>query len=189
MDDSNPYAAPADLTASGGLDDAVSFFRDGKFLTVRDGAELPEVCLLTNEPADERAWRRKVRIAWTPPWVFLLLLVNLIVLLVVMLVTQKKAKITYSLSAASRSRIVFRRSIGFVLFLGFIGAIAFGIMSDSEAAAGIAFAAGLVSLIAALVFFMIANPVKVLKFKNGWFRIKGCSEDFLARLPEYPSPF
>ena len=37
----------------------------------------------------------------------------------------KDYKITYSLSAASRSRIVFRRSIGFVLFLGFIGAIAF----------------------------------------------------------------
>jgi hypothetical protein len=28
-----------------------------------------------------------------------------------------------------------------------------------------------------------------VKFKNGWFRIKGCSPDFLDTLPQHLSPF
>ena len=42
---------------------------------------------------------------------------------------------------------------------------------------------------ASLVFFAIANPVKAVKSRDGWFRIKGCSREFLATLPVQQSPF
>ena len=88
MSDINPYAAPADVATVAGVDCGVTFFRDGRFLVVRDGAELPETCVVTNEPADRGSWRKRVRITWTPSWVYVLILVNLIVLLIVALILE-----------------------------------------------------------------------------------------------------
>lgn len=189
MSEPNPYAPPADLQTLPAVDDGVRFFRDGRFLVVRDGAVLPEVCVITNEPTDSRNWRRRVKIAWTPPWVYALIIVNLIVLVIVSLIVQKKAQITYSLGSRARSRIVMRRSIGWILLLVCIGLFGAGVMAQTDEAMGITLTAAIVSLIASLILFVIANPVKVVKFKDGWFRIKGCSPEFLDTLPQHPSPF
>lgn len=189
MNDTNPYAAPADLQIHPAVDDGVRFFRDGRFLVVRDGAVLPEICVIHNEPAGSGTWRKQVKIAWTPPWVYALILVNLIVLVIVSLIVQKKAKITYSLGKRARARIVMRRSIGWILLLGCIGLFAAGVTSETSESMGIIVTAAIFSLIASLVLFVIANPVRVVKFKDGWFRIKGCSPDFLDTLPQHPSPF
>lgn len=186
--DSNPYAPPAETSLPPSPTSSVYYFCDGDYLVVRDGADLPPVCVRTNEPAGDGAWRKKVAIAWTPPWVFVLILVNILVLLIVALITQKKAKITYSLSTAARAAIVKKRGIGFFLLLATVVLVFLAFTWTSEFAwmCGLA---GLVSLIAALVFFVIANPIKVVKFRDGWFRIKGCSKEFLATLPVQLSPF
>jgi hypothetical protein len=187
--DINPYAPPAEASLPPSLPTSdVFFFRDGDFLVVRDGAVLPPVCLRTNEPAGEDSWRKKVTLTWSPPWVFLLILINILVMLVVMLAIQKKARITYSLCTAARAAIVRNRSIGFFLFLMALVLFyeAFTWTNELAAAAGLI---GVISLIVSLVYFVIADPVKVVKVNNGWFRIKGCSKGFLATLPELLSPF
>jgi len=191
MSDLNPYAPPTILAGATRLDESLRYFSDGKFLVVRDGAELPELCMLTNQPAGPGAWRKKVQIAWTPPWVFALILVNIIVVLVVMLLTQKKAKITYSLSAAGRGRIVRRRIIGLLLLAAAVGAVAFCILqADVPDWASVTIGLlGVVSFIASLIVLLMANPIKALKHKDGWFRIKGCSGEFLSTLPQHDSPF
>jgi hypothetical protein len=189
MSETNPYAAPADVQTIVDVDNGVKFFRDGRFLIVRDGAELPETCVVTNEPAESGSWRKRVKIAWTPPWVYVLILVNVIVLLIVAMIVQKKARITYSVGSRSRRKIVLRRSIGFVLFLLCVALFFFGATADTDEMVGIGILGGFAALIASLIFFVIANPVKVVKFKNGWFRIKGCSPDFLDTLPQHLSPF
>ena len=191
--EANPYAAPADLSAAPGIPDVALYFRDGNFLAVRNGAELPSVCMITNEAADSNAWRKKVSIAWTPPWVFITIFINIIVLLIVALLFQKKAKITYSLSRAARGRIVRKRRIGFVLLTMAIALVALAFMEISNGNSDMsALAIGsmsIVALIASLIVFAISNPVKVVKCRKGWFRIKGCSKEFLAGLPEYTTPF
>ena len=190
MSEINPYAAPADLATNPSLAPAGLYFSEGAFLVVRGGAELPEVCLITNQPLLQGAWRKKVQITWNPSWVFILILINIIVLVVVMLITQKKAKITYSLSADARGKILRRRNTGFVLLLVFVGALAYAIMQEGPGwISGVAGCTGAVSFITALVFFIIANPIKAMKHKEGWFRVKGCSKEFLDTLPRYPSPF
>jgi hypothetical protein len=186
--ENNPYAPPVQASQPLSPPGDVFFFREGDFLVVRDGAVLPTVCLRTNEPAGEGSWRMKVGIAWTPPWVFLLILLNILVLLIVALVTQKKAKITYSLSAAVRGSIVRKRGIGFFLLLAAVTLFYFGITSSYEST-GAYFQGGVAALIVALVFFVIANPLKVVKHREGWFGIKGCSKEFLETLPVYFYPF
>jgi len=186
--DINPYAPPAETSHPLPETSEVAFYCDGDFLVVRDGAELPPVCLRTNEPASEGSWRKKVTITWTPPWVFVLILVNILVLIIVALVTQKKAKITYSLCRQARASIVRKRSIGFFLLLAAVALVfmAFTWESEFALAAGLG---GLLFLIASLTFLAIADPIKVVKFRDGWFRIKGCSREFLATLPVRLSPF
>jgi len=186
--DTNPYAPPAENSlppslpgSSATLSSDVLFFRDGDFLVVRDGAELPAVCVRTNQRAGEGSWRKKVTIAWSSPWVFALILINILVVIIVMLVTQKKAKIIYSLSAEARAAIVNKRSIGFFLLVATVGLFVVAGMWANDLA-GFAILGGVVSLIASLVFFIIANPIKVAKYHDGWFRIKGCSKEFLASL-------
>ena len=102
---------------------------------------------------------------------------------------QKKARITYSVCSLVRRKIILRRSIGFVLLLSSIGLFFFGATADIDEMLGIVIASGFAAMIASLILFVIASPVKVVRFKNGWFRIKGCSPDFLDSLPEYLSPF
>ena len=189
MSENNPYAAPADVQTIVDVDGGVMFFRDGRFLVVRDGAVLPETCVVTNEPAESGSWRKRVKIAWTPPWVYLLILVNIIVLLIVSMIVQKKARITYSLGRRSRRKIVLRRWVASLLLMLSVALFFFGAMADTDEMVGIGITAGFASLIASLVFFVIANPLKVVKFKNDWFRIKGCSPDFLDTLPQHLSPF
>jgi hypothetical protein len=194
--DSNPYTPPVAAPPLPPPPPVPSpqgshyYFRDGDFLVVCDGAELPNTCVRTNEPVDPAGWRKKMQITWCPSWVFITLLGGLLPLLIVMLIAQKKAKITYSLGTAARARILRRRGIGFGLLVLSLGMMAVGAnQSSAWDLAGLVIFGGVVALIVSLVFFIIANPVKVVKFRDGWFRIKGCSKEFLATLPVQMSPF
>ncbi|MCW1887202.1 hypothetical protein OKA04_20860 [Luteolibacter flavescens] len=189
--DENPYAPPAETSPPPDLYNPFNsayYFRDGDFLVVRDGAELPPTCMRTNAPADAGSWRKRVTLAWTPPWVFFLLLINLIVLIVVMLFVQKRAKITYTLSAPVRRAIVWKQSVGGVLLVASVALIIlfFAAEDGPDPVFGLT---GIVSLIVSLILFIIANPIKVVKFRDDWFRVKGCSPAFLAGLPVHVSPF
>ena len=185
---SNPYAPPVEASAPPAIPSDVFYFRDGDYLVIRDGAELPNVCLRTNEPAGEGSWRKKRTMTWNPPWVFILILVNILVLILVALLTQKKAKMTYSLSAASRASIVKKRGIAFVLLLATVGLFYVGFTQLGDLV-GVGMLGGILCLIASLIFFAIADPIKVVKFRDGWFRIKGCSKEFLLTVPVYFPPF
>jgi len=129
-----------------------------------------------------------VRIVWTPPWVFILVLFNLLVMAIVALVMQKKAKITYSLTPVARAAVIRKRSIGFFLLLATVVLMYFGFTSASEFTWAYLLG-GVLSLIVALVFFIIADSIKAVKHRDGWFRLKGCSKEFLATLPVGHSPF
>ena len=61
----NPYQAPVDLAGALAHDDSRKFYREEDFLVVRDGAELPNRCIHTNEevPAARGRLVRK-RLIW-----------------------------------------------------------------------------------------------------------------------------
>ncbi|MBX3741380.1 MAG: hypothetical protein KF712_10345 [Akkermansiaceae bacterium] len=186
----NPYAAPSATPPP--LPFHLSsplYFRDGKFLVVRDGAELPDVCLRTNEPVGGSGWRKRVPITWTPPWVIILILLTHLIGIIVMFLTRKKAKLTYSLNGDTRGKIIRWRFIGLALLLACIGLIATATGLDDGDAIMVPISGGLGLLLASLATFAIANPIKVAGYENGWFKIKGCSPAFLNTLPHPPGGF
>lgn len=182
----DPYATPRATSTPPPIPNpfAQYLFRDGSFLVVRDGAQLPMSCVKTGTSVADGAWRKRKMIAWNPPWVFVGLLGGVVPLLILMLVCQKKAHIAYSLSDDARRTILGRRSVGFVLLALFVLAL-YLVISESVSGdvAGTVLLGGVVSLILSLVFFISATPLRATGHRNGWFRIKGAGSAFLDQLP------
>ena len=98
----NPYAPPkADVfIADPWLDYVEIAWRDGKFLVVRKGAELPDRCLKCNAPAEGYRFSRSL--SWTKSaWMFLIL-VNVVVFLLVYFLVRKTARVTVGLCPRHR---------------------------------------------------------------------------------------
>lgn len=181
----NPYKTPevANVTV---LDlsspDAPYYFRDGKLLVIRDGAELPKRCVHTNQEVDDKGWRKRRPLAWTPPWLFVFIFFGLLPFLLLSILLQKKAKITYSLSKDARGRLAKKRLIALGVMLAGIGvAVGGGSFLNGDAAVLPIFA-GIMIALGGLIGSLMFNPVAVKKYKDGWFSLKGCSPEFLDSL-------
>ncbi|BCU76685.1 hypothetical protein [Luteolibacter sp. LG18] len=180
--EANPYAAPAEISAPPVVVSGSDLVRrDGKNLLIWDAAVLPARCIRTNAPIGPDDWTRTKKMVFTPPWIWVTLVAGLLLPLILSLVLQKKFTITYSLSKAERARFRNRTIWGWSgFFLGMI-LIGTGIASlgNSSDAGGLILGAGILILIAGLVFVAIANPLKVIRHRDGWFVMKGASPAFL----------
>jgi len=158
------------------------YYRDGDFLVIRDGAVLPARCVHTNQDIGPEDWTKRVRMTWTPPWVFLFILVHILILIIVALFVNKKAWLTYSLSREARGRLIKRRSIAFIVSLaGIASAVGSGVYLNGNLAIGLTILCCLIALVALFVL-ALTNAIRVKKHDDGWFTIKGCSREFLDSL-------
>lgn len=189
MDSTNPYAPPKVQDSVASLDlPTAGCSADDRYLYLTHAATLPDRCAVTNQPLEggDRVFSRKF--IYTPPWVYLLLFVHLLVMIIVAIAVRKSATATYWLSEGIRRRYVRRRGSA----LGLIGVAALGIfaatrLQDSDWVIGLVML-GFILILLALIGLMLATPLKVRGYKRGTFRISGCSPDFLASLPRggYP---
>ncbi|MFD0892979.1 hypothetical protein KBB96_16285 [Luteolibacter ambystomatis] len=182
--EANPYATPAaaapapvTVVASNDL-----VRRDGKFLVVWDGAVLPPRCVRTNAPINPEDWTKSKKMVFTPPWVWALVLLSPLIAIIVAAVIQKRFTLTYSLSKAERARFRNRMIggwLGFFAGLGGIGASIAAFSSTNASWPGFLLLAAIVVMFGGLVFVALANALKPVRFRDGWFVIKGCSPEFL----------
>ncbi|MBB5353028.1 hypothetical protein HNR46_003281 [Haloferula luteola] len=185
----NPYQAPAAAHVPGMSDGLLHHASNGAFLYVRNGAVLPEICPVSGQPVDSQGYRKTRTLSWTPPWIFILFLVNLLVMLIVALIVQKKAKVLLSLSPEVRKNTAKKRWIGTGLAISGITCIAMAISSQDDALIGAWGLGSILLILFSLLAFIASNPLKVVKHRDGWLKIKGCSPGFLAQLPSHPAPF
>lgn len=81
---------------------AQCYHRDGDTLVVDNGGVLPNVCILTGQPATERVHKK---LQWVPPWIAILLVFcSPIVYLLVMLATRRTGEIDFAVSEAAKAR-------------------------------------------------------------------------------------
>jgi hypothetical protein len=179
----NPYAAPSDLAGALAHDGERKFYREGKFLVVRDGAELPNRCIHTNQDVPPSGWRKRKQITWTPQWVFITILLSPLVLLLLALVLQKKAHITYSMSQAARSRLMRKRLIWLGIFAAGVAIAVAGGMFLSSDESLIAVLAGILVGFVGLVGSVVQYALAVTGHRDGRFTVKGCCEAYLNSLP------
>ncbi|MBN8458646.1 MAG: hypothetical protein J0M04_12490 [Verrucomicrobia bacterium] len=183
----NPYASPASSQITPEVTHWTTIYRAGRLLMVRDGAVLPDVCVVSNQPTGPGDWRKRVRLSWISPWLYLALLANLLVFLILSIVLRKSGWVTYSLSRRARMTVIRKKAaagIMFVMSIGLIVTAVTGSVSDDLVLTSVL--GGLVMLIAALLILSRADAVRVARTKDGWFLVKGCGREFLDTFPERP---
>lgn len=179
----NPYQAPADLAGALAHGSSRLFYREGDFLVIRDGAELPNRCIHTNEEVPPSGWRKKKQVAWTPQWVFITILLSPLVLILLGVLLQKKAKITYSMSPAARGRLIRKRLIWLgISALGVAIAVIGGNFLSSDASLIAVFGGILLGFIG-IVGSLVQNALAVRGHRDGRFTLKGCCREYLDSLP------
>jgi hypothetical protein len=160
-------------------------WRDQNLLVMAKGAQLPFVCVKTNQPADQ--WLRR-KLYWHSPWIYLLVLLSLWIYIIVALIVRQKGDIQIGLC---REQLVRRRWAIAGGWLGGLAGIALmivglGNQQSPEFAWGVG-VLGLVvslgSLISGLLVSRIVAPTRITK-QHIW--LKGVNLSYLGALPAFP---
>lgn len=176
-----------DLPAAVGPDSRPGhgIWRDGNQLVMTKEAQLPFVCIKTNQPAD--GWLRR-KLYWHNPWIYALILVSIWIYAIVALIVRQKADIQVGLC---RERIVRRRwtiaGAWFAVFLGAALIVIGGVTAQDNDLIWLLIIAGLVTILTgAIVGATIARIVAPTRITKQYVWLKGIHPGFLASLPAFP---
>lgn len=183
MDERNPYApsraslagaAATPAKGSGGT------WRDGTVLVLVPDATLPHRCVKCNEPAQQPTKSR--RVYWHSPWIYLLILLNILIYAVVALIVRRKAVIAPGLCPTHKARRRIGIAIAWTLLLAG-GALLFMGAHDGNPGAG---AGGtLLILLAVVVSSSVTRILRAKRIDARYVRLKGCGTAFLDTMPPF----
>lgn len=184
MDKPNPYA-PSRASLAGAAvrpaDGSGGTWRDGKVLVLAPDALLPHRCVKCNEPAEEPTKNRNVY--WHSPWLYLLILLNILIYALIALLVRRKAAIAPGLCHAHKTRRRTGIAIAWgLLFVGFALIIA-GARGNSP---GAAFGGVLLMLAAAIVSTVVTRVLRAKRIDAQYVRLTGCGTPFLDSVPQFP---
>jgi len=183
MDKANPYApsraslAGAATTPAQGSGGA---WRDGAVLVLSPDASLPHRCVKCNEPAEQPTRSRKVY--WHSPWIYLLILINVLIYVLVAIILRKKAVIAPGLCATHKTRRRTGMAIAWALLLVGVGVL-FMAVRDGNPGAG--FGGLLVILVATVVSASVTRILRAKRIDTQYVRLKGCGTAFLDSMPPF----
>jgi hypothetical protein len=183
-EDYNPYAAPqADTAHVATVDDSdkPTIWRDGRFVVIPHGAEIPPRCWRCNSPRIEGQW--KCQLTWFPPLYLLLLLLGVLPLLLVIFFVQRRA--TFALSLCSDHARRRRWNLFIAVMIGLAGFVCmfYGALSVPRDS-GEFFGIGLLAIFAAVFYGgIMVNLVTPRLIDKHIARVTGAGRPFLDSLP------
>jgi len=175
MTDPSPYAPPKSELIDR---DALGISAHRRYAIFEADAKWPSRCYKCNAAADGR---KKFRLSYVNPWIYLSLLITPIVTIILALIFQKR--FTLQLPVCERH---LRRRRNFLIFQWTLVAltvavIAVGIIADLDQAFLIAMLMFLLIVISALA----GRIAYIAKFKRGKLWLRGPGKDFLRSLPAF----
>lgn len=182
MDQHNPYAPSAASLAGATVTpaDSTGAWRDGAILVLTPEATLPGRCIRCNEPSEEPTKNR--RIYWHSPWLYLLILANILIYAVVALIVRKKAVVAPGLCSEHKKRRRIGIAISWALLIAGFALMFMGI----PMAKGAAVLGGLLLiLVALLVSVSVSRIVRAKRIDAQYVRLKGCGPAFLDSMPPF----
>lgn len=180
----NPYAPPlAELrTASD-----EHCWRDGPLVVLRAGHDFPPRCVCCNAPARPPRWAR--RFIWHSPWLYLLIVLNILIYIVVALLVRRSVKLHPALCTVHRTVRWRRRLTGLAVFIVGMGVLFTGTANTVPSLATLReaqFAAGVLVLLAGIAIAAREPAILAASRIDGReVRVRGAGERFLASLPAY----
>lgn len=182
MDKHNPYAPSAASLAGATVTPADSggAWRDGAVLVLTREATLPSRCVRCNGPSEEPTKSR--RIYWHSPWLYLLILANILIYAVVALIVRKKAIVAPGLCSEHKKRRRIGIGIAWTLLIAGFALMFMGITGTK----GLAVGGGLLLiLVALLVSANVSRIVRANRIDAQYVRLKGCGPAFLDSMPPF----
>jgi hypothetical protein len=182
MDEHNPYAPSAASLAGATVipADSGGAWRDGKLLILTREAALPNRCVRCNEPSQEPTKSR--RVYWHSPWLYLLILANILIYALVALIVRKKAVVAPGLCSEHKKRRRIGIGIAWALLIAGFALMFTGIPT----AKGAAVIGGLLLImVALLVSANVSRIVRANRIDAQYVRLKGCGPAFLDSMPPF----
>ena len=174
----NPYQSPLTDSADRGSSTNQSPTVDGDALVVYSQTVLPPICVRTNQPVSEKDMIRG-RYTWCPPWVVVFVFLGGLPLILVYFLARKHCILTYGLHPSQRKR--YRKRMLIKIALAIVLFLMIPILSATNSVPVIVVAVLL--FLAAIVSMFVGNsPLRVVRYRGKQFWIKGCSEDYMARI-------
>lgn len=154
------------------------YYVEGKTIVGTGPIILPELCVRCGTSAREGK-RTEKTLYWAAPWLYVLILCNLLILAVVYLIVRKPVRVGYSQCAHCRGR---QLSWIWAAWGTFLGAIAMFILAANREQAEFA-VVGVIALVGLIVFAFLAQaPVQVKNFRDPNFVLGGFSQEFLIEV-------
>ena len=188
----NPYAPPAAATVASPFAHGANVipdgvWRQGNLLVVHKRAQLPPVCLKSNQPATQ--WLKR-NLSWHPPWIAITILAGLLVYVILALVLTKRATIHIGLTDEWMGRRKTRLIVCWLLGLGCLAmfplSIALSATTQNESWLLLmlpALLGGLIVLVAAQLLVGLVAPQRIT---DDYVWLKGVHPGVLDRLPVFP---
>lgn len=175
MDLRNPYAPPRAEIEEVKPSDC---YRDGKFVVVKTGSDFPPRCIKCNGPVKLPV--KPVKLYWHSPWLYLLILLNILIYLIAALIVRNKAKVSPGLCELHAARR-FWTVLAVVGVAGISCAAGFGLLATKKDE-GLGFFLFFFAILVLLVGGLALRKVYAKRITDQYAKIGGCKEPFLASL-------
>jgi hypothetical protein len=158
-------------------------YRKGNRLVVPKGAALPSYCVKCGQPVTGELFKKTF--FWHNPWLFLLVMVNILVYAIVAMILRKRFDLAVPLCPEHLQRRKNFLIATWVLGLGFIpgGILAGSLIHDSDTAVAVGLLTGFLLLIAAFVTGAMAVVMRPREITDFSATFSGACEQFLGLLP------
>lgn len=173
MSEFNPYAPPKSQIIEA---NTTNLKREGKkILFVPVGADLPPRCIKCNAPVEGHIKQRKLY--WHTPYLYLLILFNLLVYALVALFARKKVTLSVGLCDMHRKQ----RNKNIFIWLGsfFVSLVFLVVFISQDMGENLVMFAILAIIITLFAAAFSSRLVRATKIDDTGTRIHGCGEDFL----------
>lgn len=153
---------------------------DRELLVVPSGCRLPQRCIKTNRPVEERDMIR-AGVYWFSPWYMLVFLLSGPLFLFAYMFARRKCVITYGLDPAIRKKMWRRTAMKWLAAIVFLGA-AIVVWDTTQFQGAIAVACLVLFALAAAMILLGNSPLRVSRYREGVFWLEGCPPEYLSSL-------
>jgi MFS family permease len=158
-------------------------WREGKILVFAKEKHLPDACVKCGQPAAIRLTRK---LAWSNPWLGLLIPLGLLIYVIVAAIVSKRAVVEIPLCEAHRKRRTLLTGLGVgLLFLGLFAVAALLMARAGTILVTLAAAMFFVGMVLAIVGQILVSPARI---DDHFVWLRGVHESLLSGLPPWPGP-